>query len=120
MADDRDAGQVLPLAAAMVAVVAAALIALVPLARALEDRARARTAADAAALAGVSGGEDAARRLAAADGGRLVRFTPEGAGGTEVVVVVQVGRASVTARAGIVVGAPPSVRSSGGPVQAAR
>jgi Putative Flp pilus-assembly TadE/G-like len=120
MADERDAGQVLPLAAAMVAVVAAALIALVPLARALEDRARARTAADAAALAGAAGGEAAARRLAAADGGRLVRFTPAGSGGTEVVVVVRVGRVAATARAGIVVTTAPSVESPGGPPRAAR
>ncbi|MGH9113044.1 MAG: hypothetical protein ACRDZN_12230, partial [Acidimicrobiales bacterium] len=41
----------MPFAAAMVALCAVALVALVPAARALDDRARARTAADAAALA---------------------------------------------------------------------
>src|SRR5215471_10569406 len=120
MVDDRDAGQVLPLAAAMVAVVAAALIALVPLGRALEDRARARTAADAAALAGAAGGEDAAQRLAVADGGRLVRFTPAGPAGTDVVVVVRVGRVAATARAGIVVTSPPTVGSRAEASRAAR
>ena len=66
-------------------------MALVPAGRALEDRARARTAADAAALAGAAEGEAAARRLAAANGGRLVEFRREG---DEVVVRVRVGVAA--------------------------
>jgi hypothetical protein len=93
--DER--GQVVPLAAAMLALIVVALVALVPAARALEDRARARTAADAAALAGAAEGEAAARRLAAANGGRLVDFRPEGA---SVVVRVRVGVAAASARAG--------------------
>src|SRR5829696_5442546 len=60
--DDR--GQTTPFAAAMVALCAVALVALVPAARALDDRARARTAADAAALAGAADGESAAREVA--------------------------------------------------------
>jgi hypothetical protein len=94
---DADRGQVVPLAAAMLALIVAALVALVPAARALEDRARARTAADAAALAGAAEGEAAARRLAAANGGRLVEYRSDGA---SVAVRVQVGVAAARARAG--------------------
>ena len=97
MTDPTERGQVLPLAAAMLALVAAGLVALVPAARALTDRARAATAADAAALAGATGGEPAARRLAAANGGRLEGFR---AGDGEVAVRVRVGSVAAAARAG--------------------
>ncbi|HEX6567818.1 MAG TPA: pilus assembly protein TadG-related protein, partial [Acidimicrobiales bacterium] len=53
--DDR--GQATPLALAMLAIVVAALVGLVPAGLALADRARVRTAADAAALAGAADGE---------------------------------------------------------------
>jgi nitrous oxide reductase accessory protein NosL len=92
--DDR--GQVMPLAAAMLVIVIAALIALVPVAQALVDRARARTAADAAALAGAAEGESSARRLADANGGELVAFDQAG---NEVVVRVRVGDVDAYARA---------------------
>jgi outer membrane lipoprotein SlyB len=87
---------VVPLAAALVGLTVAALLALVPLANALGERARARTAADAAALAGVVEGEGAAKALALANGGELRSFTRSG---DEVVVRVVVGDAEASARA---------------------
>ena len=57
---------------------------------------RARAAADAAALAGAAEGEEAAQRLAAANGGRLVAYEAEGA---QVQVTVAVGAARAVARA---------------------
>jgi D-alanyl-D-alanine carboxypeptidase/Putative Flp pilus-assembly TadE/G-like len=92
--DDR--GQVVPLAAAMVALCCVALLALVPVAGALDDRARARTAADAAALAGAADGELAARQVATANGADLLEI--EGTG-DEVVVRVRVGEVEAYARA---------------------
>jgi hypothetical protein len=91
-----DRGQALPLAAAMLALVAVALVSLVPVGRALGDRARARTAADAAALAGAVEGEQAASDLAADNGGELLEFERSG---DEVVVRVRVGEADAFARA---------------------
>ncbi len=92
--DDR--GQIVPLAAAMVALCCAALLALVPVAGALDDRARARTAADAAALAGAADGDRAARQMAEANGGDLVEIRRTG---DEVVVQVRVGEVEAYARA---------------------
>jgi hypothetical protein len=60
------------------------------------DGARARTAADAAALAGAAEGRPAAAALARVNGGRLVAYRAEG---PSVVVTVAVGRARATARA---------------------
>ncbi len=91
-----DAGQVVPLAAALMVLVVTALVALVPAVEALTARARASTAADAAALAGAAEGEAAARRLAAANGAELVEFRREG---DEVVVRVRVGAVEAEARA---------------------
>jgi hypothetical protein len=91
-----DDGQVVPLAAALVGLMLTALLALVPLATALGERAQARTAADAAALAGAAEGEEAARALARANGGELRSFTRAG---DEVVVRVAVGGAEASARA---------------------
>jgi hypothetical protein len=92
--DDR--GQAVPLAAAMLAVVVVALVGLVPLGVAVHERAAARTAADAAALAGAIEGEQAARQLADANGGELVTFQRTG---DEVLVRVRVGDAAADARA---------------------
>jgi hypothetical protein len=92
--DDR--GQVLPLVAALVALCGAALVGLVPLARALDERAQARTAADAAALAGAADGEVAARRIAAANDAELMDIDIAGA---EVTVRVRVGAVEAYARA---------------------
>ena len=93
---DDDRGQATPLAVAMVAVVLVALVGLVPFGRALADRAHARTAADAAALAGAAEGEGGARALAEANGAVLLSFERRG---VEVVVRVRVGRADAYARA---------------------
>jgi hypothetical protein len=80
----------------VLAVGLALLMALSRLAVAAVDAARARTAADAAALAGAQWGESAAAASAADNGGRLVSFTQVGA---DVLVSVVVGIASATARA---------------------
>jgi D-alanyl-D-alanine carboxypeptidase len=80
----------------MVALCCVALLALVPVADALDDRARARTAADAAALAGAADGEQTARQVAAANGADLLEIERSG---DEVVVQVRVGDVDAYARA---------------------
>jgi hypothetical protein len=80
----------------VVAVAGAFLVGLGAVGRRAHDAALARTAADAAALAGVTGGSAAAARLAAANGGLLVRFADDG---ESVRVEVVVGGASASARA---------------------
>ena len=81
-----------------IVVVLAALVAIgaARLGVALIGEQRAQAAADAAALAGVRGGEAAAAELAAANGGRLVSFRREG---SDVIVVVERGASDATARA---------------------
>ncbi len=91
-----DQGQTTPFAAAMVALCAVALVALVPAARALDDRAQARTAADAAALAGAADGEAAAREVAESNGAELVDMRVSGG---ETVVEVRVGKVEAYAKA---------------------
>jgi Flp pilus assembly protein TadG len=81
------------------------LLVLARVGRAVADRARARTAADAAALAGVRDGADAARDLARANGGRLLHFV-EASG--EVEVTVQVGDRQASARARLDIEAQPA------------
>jgi D-alanyl-D-alanine carboxypeptidase len=80
----------------MVALCCVALLALVPVAGALDDRARARTAADAAALAGAADGERTAREVAGANGADLVEIERNG---DEVVVQVRVGEVEAYAKA---------------------
>jgi hypothetical protein len=92
--DDR--GQATPLAAAMAGIVVVALVGLVPVGRVLVERARAQTAADAAALAGAAAGEGPARDLAADNGGELLVYERSG---DEVTVRVRVGGAGAWARA---------------------
>ncbi|HEY6416827.1 MAG TPA: M15 family metallopeptidase [Acidimicrobiales bacterium] len=94
--DPNDAGQIVPLAAAIVGLCCVALLALAPVARALDDRARARTAADAAALAGAADGERTAREVAGANGADLLEIERDG---DEVVVQVRVGEVEAYARA---------------------
>jgi len=89
-------GQVAPLVLALVAVAVVILLALVPLARAAQQRTAARSAADAAALAGAAEGEAAARAVAAANGAELVGWH---AGGLDVWVVVTLGEARAEAKA---------------------
>jgi hypothetical protein len=110
-----DRGQATPFAAAMVALCAAALVALVPAARALDDRARARTAADAAALAGAADGESAAREVAEANGAELVDMQVSDG---ETVVQVRVGEVEAYAKARAIHGA--SVDGVGGAVAGGR
>lgn len=79
-----------------VAIVAAVLLAFLPVMVDLTARQRAQTAADAAALAGVTGGESASAELASANGAVLVRW---GRDGRDVTVTVELGEVSATARA---------------------
>jgi hypothetical protein len=92
----HDGGQIVPLAAALVGLCCVALLSLVPVARTLDDRARARTAADAAALAGAADGEPTAREVAVANGADLLEIERNG---DEVVVQVRVGEVEAYARA---------------------
>lgn len=92
----RDQAQATPLMAAGLALVVLMLMALGPMGRALTDRAQARTAADAAALAGAARGEEAARDLASANGADLVGYASEDG---EVVVEVKVGDVAARSRA---------------------
>ena len=96
MARRRDDGQAVPLSAALVAVGAVLVLSMGSLAGDVVDAGRARSAADAAALAGVAGGRAAAAGLAARNGATLVSWSQDGA---DVVVTVRVGDASATARA---------------------
>lgn len=66
----------------------------------LVDASRARTAADAAAIAGVSGGRPGAERLAGANGATVVEFARSSSeAGVTVTIIVRVGDATSTARA---------------------
>jgi uncharacterized membrane protein len=89
-------GQATVLVAAGLVLAALVLLAVVGAGSVTLDGARARTAADAAALAGAAEGPDAAAALARANGGRLVALRTDGTG---VIVTVAVGRARATARA---------------------
>ena len=91
------AGQVLPLVALVVVSAAGAALLVASVGGIVIDRGRARTAADAAALAGVLGGRDPAERIARANGGELRSYRVVG---DVVEVTVRVGRAEATARAG--------------------
>lgn len=73
--------------------------ALVSMGRLAIDAARARTAADAAALAGVTGGRTAAERLAAEHDAVLVEWSSTGGTAVTVRVTVRVGRAHASAAA---------------------
>jgi hypothetical protein len=96
--DDR--GQVVPFGAMVLGIGVAVAMALAGLAHDAVDAVRARTAADGAALAGVVGGEPAARRVAAVNGGVLVTWAQRPSGtGTTVTVTVRVDEASATAAA---------------------
>lgn len=90
-------GQVTPFVALLVLAAGGLCIGLGRLGSDAVDAGRARTAADAAALAGAAGGEDAARSIAEANAGDLVSF--DRLDGGEVEVRVRVGRATAVARA---------------------
>ena len=74
--DER--GQAVPLALAVVALAILAMAALAELGGNVVDAGRARTAADAAALAGVEGGREASARVAADNGAVLVSWSERG------------------------------------------
>jgi hypothetical protein len=93
----RDRGSALVMVVVVtVAFTAAGGAALAALSRDLIDVSRARSAADAAALASVEGGRAAAVELAAANGATLVSWAHVG---SDVVVEVRVGDAVARARA---------------------
>jgi hypothetical protein len=97
----RDRGSMVVLVAMVtVALTVAIGGALVPVVRQLGDQQRAETAADAAALAGVTGGQMASARLASSNGAELVSWKSSGPiGAVTVTVVVRVGERIATARA---------------------
>ena len=99
-----DRGQAVPLVIAVVAVVAVGALALGRLAVGAVDGARARTAADAAALAGAVEGRRAAAVAAGDNDGTLIAFDTIG---DDVVVKVRVGTAVASARAALVLARPP-------------
>lgn len=82
--------------AASLAVVLGLTVGVARLGRAVVDAARAQTAADAAALAALEGGETQARRTAERNGAVVVVCR---CGGDPVEVVVSIGSAEATARA---------------------
>lgn len=91
-----EGGQAVPLVLAVVALAVVVLLALAPLGRRADERARAQAAADAAALAGAAEGEDAAREVAEANGAELTDWW---AAGTDVWVQVVVGDTEALAQA---------------------
>src|SRR5438874_9363354 len=90
----RDKGQLVPLYALVVLVAVAAMLLLANLGVLAARRAHARTAADAAALAGAAEGRLAADRVAAENGAVLESFTAQG---DDVQVRVRVGSTHATA-----------------------
>lgn len=99
--DDRytDAGQSAVLVLIIAASLGAALLmALLDFGGVTQDRARAQTAADAAALASLEGGSAAATEFARLHGGAIVSWIA-GPGEHEVTVEVRVGDAVAIARA---------------------
>ena len=92
----RDAGQAWLLLLFVIAVIALAIVGVAQLGAQLVHRSQARTAADAAALAGTTGGRLAAARIAASNGAVLVSFR---ATGDTVVVEVVVAGAHASAAA---------------------
>ena len=89
-------GSVLPLAALAMVMAGGGVAVLGRLGEAAVARASARTAADAAALAGAAEGEQAAREVASANGATLLRYE---ALGDETRVTVRLGDAQAVARA---------------------
>ena len=93
---DVETGQLTPLYAVIVLVAGGAMLLLAHLGVLAVHRAQARTAADAAALAGAAEGRPAAENVAQANGAVLESFV---ALGSDVEVRVRVGSTHATARA---------------------
>jgi hypothetical protein len=97
--DRREMGQSAVLLLVVVTALGIALLAaLVDFGGITQERARAQTAADAAALASLDGGRPAAVRLAGQHGATIVSWV-RGPGPDEVTVVVGLGATTATARA---------------------
>ena len=93
-------GQAVPLALVVVVLAMVLMVAIGSVGGLAVDASRARTAADAAALAGVEGGRSAAVRLATEHGATLVVYRASGPADDRLVTVrVRVGRATATAAA---------------------
>jgi hypothetical protein len=93
----RDSGSMLVFVVMVgVAVTGAVTMALVPVLSGIVERQQAQSAADAAALAGVTGGRAASLSIAAANEGAVIAWSRSG---HEVTVTVQVGERRATARA---------------------
>ena len=96
--DDR--GQAVSLALVAVVVAVVVMLAVASLGRSVVDAGRARSAADAAALAGVDGGRAASERLAAEHGATVLAWSASGpSDAVTVTVIVRVGRARASAAA---------------------
>jgi hypothetical protein len=92
----RERGQATVLLLAVVALVLVAMVATARFGARVVAKEQAQVAADAAALAGVEGGQAAARRVAVANHGLLLGFLGDG---ETVLVVVRVGTEVATAKA---------------------
>lgn len=92
-----DEGQIVLLGALVIVFASLVSVGVAEVGSAMVARQRAHTAADAAALAGLAGGRAAAQELALRNGATLVQFDQSA---SEVTVVVRVGSARATARAG--------------------
>ena len=106
--DER--GQAAALVVGLIGVLAVIVLAIGMFGIRVSDLARARTAADAAALAGAAEGRLAASRTASANGAHLDSFTMIG---SDVLVRVSIGEASATARAAIDSAGLPTLGSNG-------
>lgn len=93
---EKEHGQVLPLVAALIAVIGVTALQVGRVGEAVYQRAQAQTAADAAALAGVADGRAGADSVARANGARLVSYREIDA---DVQVAVRLGEATAEARA---------------------
>jgi hypothetical protein len=107
-------GQALPLLALVIVLGGVAVVLLGRIGGAAVDRARAVTAADAAALAGAADGRAGAADAARANGGRLLGYEGEGA---DTRVRVALGDAEASARARRTQGGatPPPARAGAAP-----
>ena len=93
---EGDAGQIVPMLAVVVAVIVVMALVVVRTGLQVDRRARVQSAADAAALAGATEGEDVAGSVTEANGAVLETFEVRG---SEVEVVVRIGDQRATARA---------------------
>ncbi len=93
---NRESGQVMPLIGVVMAILVIAALAMGQATKIINTKARAQTAADAAALAGVAGGVPAARSAARANGATVTKFANTADG---VVVTVDLGDQKATSAA---------------------